>query len=265
MTTVTALPTPPSRQDPANFASRGDAFMAALPTLVTEINTVATEINAAAIDAAADAVAATMAAVSGTFVNTSTNQTVGGVKTFSSQPVLPGNASSALHAVPKQQAESIATAAVDSVFPSGTRLAFAQAAAPTGWTQDTSDNADNRMLRVVKTAGNGVAGTHSPILNNVVPAHTHGFTTGSVSADHTHYINDPGHSHLYAQGQPAVGGGASIGNTQYGNTGPTTASGTGVYTSGASSNHTHSGSTDNGSSQTNWAPRYIDLIICSKN
>lgn len=153
----------------------------------------------------------------------------------------------------------------DAGFPSGTRMAFAQAAAPSGWTQDTSDNADNRMLRVVKTAGNGVAGTHSPILNNVVPSHTHGFTTGNVSADHTHYINDPGHSHTYALGQPAIGPGASIGNTLYGNTGPITASTTGVWSAGISANHTHSGGTDNGSSQTNWAPRYIDLIICSKN
>lgn len=71
-------------------------------------------------------------------------------------------------------------------IPTGTRLVFAQAAAPTGWVQITDDGANNRMLRVVNTAGGGVAGSHSPILNNVVAAHTHGFTTGTVSADHTH-------------------------------------------------------------------------------
>ena len=71
-------------------------------------------------------------------------------------------------------------------IPTGTRLVFAQAAAPTGWVQIVDDGANNRMLRVVNTAGGGVAGSHSPILNNVVAAHTHGFTTGTVSADHTH-------------------------------------------------------------------------------
>ena len=56
MTTITALPTPPSRSDPANFAARGDAFLTALPTFVTETNLVASEVNANAIaaDASAD-------------------------------------------------------------------------------------------------------------------------------------------------------------------------------------------------------------------
>lgn len=41
-TPITALPTPPQRSDPTNFAARGDAFMAALPTLTTETNAVST-------------------------------------------------------------------------------------------------------------------------------------------------------------------------------------------------------------------------------
>ena len=43
---ITPLPTPvPSRADPANFAARGDAFLAALPTFATEANALATEVN----------------------------------------------------------------------------------------------------------------------------------------------------------------------------------------------------------------------------
>ena len=38
MPTITPLPTPPSRQDPANFSARADAFMAALPVMVEEFN-----------------------------------------------------------------------------------------------------------------------------------------------------------------------------------------------------------------------------------
>jgi hypothetical protein len=62
MTTITALPTPPSRSDPTNFRSRGDAFMAALPTFATETNTVAGEVNANAAIAIARADTATLMA-----------------------------------------------------------------------------------------------------------------------------------------------------------------------------------------------------------
>lgn len=43
--TITALPTPPLRTDPTNFAVRADAFLAALPTFVTEANATATAMN----------------------------------------------------------------------------------------------------------------------------------------------------------------------------------------------------------------------------
>jgi len=178
---------------------------------------------------------------------------------------------------------------VDPPIVSGTRMLFAQPAAPDGWTQDVSDAANNRMLRVVNTAGGGIGGSNDPILMNVVPAHTHGYTTGTVSAwhthsgntgdvsaDHTHGIGDPGHAHseqtMGGSGGWAWGtGGAIVGAT-------TGASGTGIWTGGASANHfhgfnsgdpsanhTHAGGTDNGSSQTNWTPRYNDLIICQKD
>lgn len=55
MTTITPLPTPPSRQDPLNFAVRGDEFLGALPQFATEMNLVAGEINTAASNAATSA------------------------------------------------------------------------------------------------------------------------------------------------------------------------------------------------------------------
>lgn len=42
---ITALPTPPLRSDPTNFAARADAFLAALPTLQEEINATAAAMN----------------------------------------------------------------------------------------------------------------------------------------------------------------------------------------------------------------------------
>lgn len=61
---VTALPTPPSRSDPATFAARGDAFMSALPTFQAEINALQITTNAqTAADAAASATSAAEAVV----------------------------------------------------------------------------------------------------------------------------------------------------------------------------------------------------------
>lgn len=50
---ITALPTPPTRDDPSNFAQRADAFLAALPSFATETNAVAAEVEAdrTAVDA----------------------------------------------------------------------------------------------------------------------------------------------------------------------------------------------------------------------
>jgi hypothetical protein len=165
-------------------------------------------------------------------------------------------------------------------IPTGTLTTFAQAAAPTSWTRNTTDTANNRMLRVVSSGNGGVVGgSASPILNDVVPAHTHSFSTGNQSASHTHTFNtgnvSANHTHVYTDPRNGAYHGFSYdttGNTaEYvdANTGTTggisvnhTHSGT---TAGISADHTHSGSTDNGSSQTNWAPRYVDLLLCSKN
>ena len=40
---ITPLPTPPQRSDPANFAARGDAFLAALPGFQAEANNLSAE------------------------------------------------------------------------------------------------------------------------------------------------------------------------------------------------------------------------------
>ena len=59
---ITALPTPPSRQDPANFSDRADAFLGALPTFTTEANALATDVNAKQVTASAAAITAVSAA-----------------------------------------------------------------------------------------------------------------------------------------------------------------------------------------------------------
>jgi len=60
---ITALPTPPSTNDPANFNTRADAFLGQMPTFVTEANALAGEVNGLAIQVAQDrATAATSTA-----------------------------------------------------------------------------------------------------------------------------------------------------------------------------------------------------------
>lgn len=145
-------------------------------------------------------------------------------------------------------------------FPSGTRMPFAQAAAPTGWTQDTTDNATNRMLRVVNTAGNGVAGTDSPIVNSTtMVAHTHTFS-GSALADHTH--TDAGHIHTDTGSAPSYNSTSGPDSKQQWIGSHNT--GTGYANISSNSAGTPSGS-NSATTGVSWTPRYIDMIICSKN
>jgi hypothetical protein len=55
---VTALPTPPSRDDSVNFAARADAFVGALPDFGTELNALGTNVYNNAVEADVDATAA---------------------------------------------------------------------------------------------------------------------------------------------------------------------------------------------------------------
>ncbi len=88
MTTITTLPTPPSREDPLNFADRADAFLGALPTFGDQANLVAAEINANATAAStaetqAEAAAAAALATANTTLWVSGTTYAQGVVTYS--------------------------------------------------------------------------------------------------------------------------------------------------------------------------------------
>ena len=145
-------------------------------------------------------------------------------------------------------------------MPAGTRVPFAQAAAPTGWTQDVTDNANNRMLRVVNTAGGGVAGTDSPIVNSTtMVAHTHTFT-GNAMGTHSH--SDAGHNHSIETRGTLTQGGPNATNAWFNVSSTTTATGYANIQAASAGTPAGSNSTTTGVS---WTPRYIDMIICSKN
>jgi hypothetical protein len=64
------------------------------------------------------------------------------------------------------------------LIPVGTKMAFFQAAVPTGWTQDTSQN--DKVMRVVSGTGGGYGGTWA----------LSGMSTGKPTADvGTHVVN----------------------------------------------------------------------------
>ena len=158
-------------------------------------------------------------------------------------------------------------------FATGTRMPFAQAAAPTGWVKDASDSANNRMLRVVTGTGGGIGGTNSPILNNTsIPAHTHTFT-GSAMASHNH--TQSAHQHVTSTAPDENVSsryyfGNAGGSGSYKNTTGSVASAARAYTSSVTAvNVATSAGTPSGTNNTNaavsWAPRYIDMIICTKS
>lgn len=149
-------------------------------------------------------------------------------------------------------------------IPSGAVMPFYMANPPAGFTAAAIQN--DSMMRVV-TAGatggaSGAGAGHSPIINSVVASHTHGFTSGTESAPHTH--NDAGHTHAITYYQSTGGGSAAANSQAINSIGGATAVG---YASlgNETGSHTHSGTTDGGSSGTNWQPRYMDFCIGVKS
>lgn len=81
---ITTPPTPPSRDDPANFPARADAFLGWFPTMVTEFNAAVDDIDGSV--ATAQAAAAAASASVGTSAASTTSLTIGtGAKTLTIQ------------------------------------------------------------------------------------------------------------------------------------------------------------------------------------
>jgi hypothetical protein len=92
-----------------------------------------------------------------------------------------------------------------SSIPSGTKMLFAQTAAPTGWTKDTTHN--NKALRVVSgTAGSGGIYSFTDVFTT---RNTTDTAAGGTVAGHTLTSNEmPSHGHNFFHGaRPASSGG----------------------------------------------------------
>jgi hypothetical protein len=146
-------------------------------------------------------------------------------------------------------------------IPSGTVMLFYQAAAPTGWTQVTTQN--NKALRVVSGTGAGTGG--SVAFTTAFASQAVSGSVGTSGATTLGTGEMPSHTHPSAY-YTAVGG--CFSTTGYGNisVGPSGVGGTPSPTgsTGGGGSHTHTGGTFTGTA-INLAVQYIDIILASKN
>lgn len=147
------------------------------------------------------------------------------------------------------------TAVEDLIAPEGTKMLFAQNIAPNGWTQDTSH--DNRMLRLVNTGTGGqVAGSDTPISIDFNHQHitaSHALTLAQIPS-HTHGQNNR------IDNYKVDGGGT---NTVHYNAGRGWVN-TAVTSPAGSGNPHHHGNTG-ATTNLDWAPRYMNIIMCIKD
>lgn len=166
---------------------------------------------------------------------------------------LKANPTANLQAATKQYVDTtVSTATANGAFPSGTKMLFHQAAAPTGWTKVTTIN--DAALRVVSgTTGGGTggstafstlfAGGQAVTLSGNVGATT--LSTSQMPA-HAHSNGGLGSNYNSTSSYTSVEHGRSQGNTG---------------SAGGGGSHTH---TLEGTATISLAVKYTDVIICTK-
>lgn len=186
-------------------------------------------------------------------------------------------------------------------FPAGTAIPFFQASAPTGWTKSTTHN--DKALRVVSTSGGGTGGTHDltapPSLahthtmadhSHTVSAHSHTVASHSHTMAHVHQIVAYGsgaNAMFQSDGNSATIGYASGSNgpalqvtvstpaaqhlaSNYFSSNPWGAPSSGAASpatdsAGSGSTSTATGAASGSTTPTAFAPKYVDVIICTKD
>lgn len=143
---------------------------------------------------------------------------------------------------------TLSTQGVNLSAPVGTRMPFAQAAAPTGWLTDATNH--DYMMRVVNANGGAIGGTDSPI--NLSAAHTHN------TADHTLTLDQiPPHTHFPPGTYNRRGGTDSIDWSTAGDNGNDVTE----ASRGGGQPHNHGATT---STTVTFTPRYMNMIIAVK-
>ncbi len=178
----------------------------------------------------------------------------------------PNFATTMVNALATKETPAGAQAKVNALLPSGTRMVFVQAAAPTGWTKVLG--MDGRGIRLVDGVGGGLAGnsdafgahTHS------VGEHGHGHTLSVAS--HTLTVSEmPIHAHTLSatdtvESNDPAGGSYLAGVASSPVTATTSNSG-----GGAGHGHGVSGAVSNSAAfnTSSFVPKYVNSIVCSKD
>lgn len=168
------------------------------------------------------------------------------------------------------------------VIESSSRMVFYQAAAPTGWTRVTVGT--DYMIRLIATTdgtGGTAAGSHNPILNNLVPSHNHvvSGSTGGENQNHTHAGTTAGenanHVHQYQilnttgiAYEVGIYGATVISSAGNANSGIENVPHAHAFVTGIESVahlHTFSATSQGNAGASNWAPRYANVILCQRD
>ena len=164
-------------------------------------------------------------------------------------------------------------------FPSGTKMIFNQASAPTGWTKVTS-NVDNKALRVVSGSGGGTGGSvafTTAFGTKSISATASSENTGGSVSGHTLTESEmPSHSHVGVkvwrhQSSPNLGYAAGFqGLTWYGRSFASATTDYNTTSTGGGGSHTHgfTGGAHNHSisvGNVDLQVSYIDVIVAQKD
>ncbi len=185
-----------------------------------------------------------------------------GQASLTANNVVLGNGASAVQFVAPGASGNILTsngttwtsAGAPAAIPAGTAMLFFQAAAPTGWTQVTTQN--NKALRVVSGTGGGTGGSVA-----FTTAFASQSVAGTVGSTTLTTAQMPSHSHtstMYETSSTKVSGPTAVQRML--NSQPPTYSLT-TNSTGSSNSHDHTFS----GTAINLAVQYIDLIIATKD
>ena len=197
-----------------------------------------------------------------------------GAATHTANAVLIGEGASAISSVSPGTSGNVLTsdgtdwtsAAPGGGFDTGTRMIFAQNAAPTGWTKDTT-NYNQHAMRIVTGTGGGTAGTvdFTSAFTSQAVAGSVAITglSGSAGATTLSVPQIPSHTHSYTAASP----GSTAGNQGRPSAAPTVSGKTTGATGGGGS-HTHPFSFSSGTATftgtaIDLAVKYLDVITAT--
>lgn len=168
---------------------------------------------------------------------------------------LKANPTANLQAATKQYVDTtVSTATANGAFPSGTKMLFHQAAAPTGWTKVTTIN--DAALRVVSgTTGGGTGG--STAFSTLFAGGQAVTLSGDVGATTLSTSQMPAHTHSGTVFTKSSSGRSTWYSMEY-SVGTSTGN---IGSAGGGNSHTH---TLSGTATISLAVKYTDIIICTK-